>query len=267
MKLTVLVDNTTLIDHYYLAEPALALEVRDGDGTLLFDTGYSDLLLRNAAALGVDLARVSTIVLSHGHNDHTGGLVPLNRAGLLTGKTLVAHPEALTPKWDGDEAIGSPLGADEAARSARLRLSRAPLRLGPRLIFLGEIPRRFAFEPPQALGQGADKRAPDLLPDDSALVYQGARGLFILTGCSHSGLCNIVAHAREVCGEKRVAGILGGFHLFACDERLERTIEYLAEQGVECVYPCHCVSLAAKCALSRALPVAEIGVGSVLDIP
>lgn len=267
MKVSVLVDNTALIDRYYLAEPALALYLEDGDDRVLFDTGYSDLLLRNAAALGIDLARVASIVLSHGHNDHTGGLVSLRQAGLMAGKTLVAHPEALAPKWDGDEAIGSPLNADHAAQVARLRLTREPLLIGDRLIFLGEIPRRFAFEPPLAVGRGADGQTPDFLPDDSALAYRGDQGLFIFTGCSHSGLCNIVAHAREVCGERRIAGIVGGFHLFECDARLEQTVHYLAQQGVGCVYPCHCVSLAAKCALFHALPVGEIGVGSVLDIP
>ncbi|MBQ1439018.1 MAG: MBL fold metallo-hydrolase [Solobacterium sp.] len=74
MKLTVLTDNNTIIDRYYLGEPALSFYLEDGDRRILFDTGYSDVFLRNAEALGIDLHAITDIVLSHGHNDHTGGL-------------------------------------------------------------------------------------------------------------------------------------------------------------------------------------------------
>ena len=74
MKLTVLVDNATIIDRYFLAEPAVSYLLEDGDARILLDTGYSDVFLKNARAMGIDLSRVTDIVLSHGHNDHTGGL-------------------------------------------------------------------------------------------------------------------------------------------------------------------------------------------------
>ena len=74
MKLTVLVDNNTYIDQYYLGDPAVCYDIEDGETRLLLDTGYSDVYIRNAKALGIDLAQVSVIALSHGHNDHTRGL-------------------------------------------------------------------------------------------------------------------------------------------------------------------------------------------------
>ena len=73
MQLTVLVDNNTLIDRYYLGEPGVAYYLEDGDVRILFDVGYSDIFLRNAQALGIDLSRLQQVVLSHGHNDHTRG--------------------------------------------------------------------------------------------------------------------------------------------------------------------------------------------------
>ena len=74
MKLTVLVDNYTNIDEYYLGEPGVSYYIEDTDATVLFDTGYSDILLRNAEALHKEMTRVSKIVISHGHDDHTRGL-------------------------------------------------------------------------------------------------------------------------------------------------------------------------------------------------
>ena len=75
MKLTVLCDNTTRIDGYYLGEPGASYYLEDGDTRILFDTGYSDVFMKNAKKMGIDLNGVNKIVLSHGHNDHTGGLV------------------------------------------------------------------------------------------------------------------------------------------------------------------------------------------------
>lgn len=71
MKLTVLVDNHTTIDHYYLGEPGLCYYIEDEDSRFLLDTGYSDIYIENARRLGIDLSDLDTIVLSHGHNDHT----------------------------------------------------------------------------------------------------------------------------------------------------------------------------------------------------
>ena len=102
----------------------------------------------------------------------------------------------------------------------------------------------------------------DRLEDDSALVCRLKDGLFIVTGCSHSGVCNIVDYARNVCRESRIVGILGGFHLFDVENRLDKTIEFMKKARVGTVYPCHCVSLKAKARMMERLLVEEVGVGT-----
>lgn len=77
MRLTVLVDNNTYIDEYYWGEPGVCYYIEDGEEVLLFDVGYSDLFIKNAAAMNIDLSQLNTIVLSHGHDDHTRGLKSL----------------------------------------------------------------------------------------------------------------------------------------------------------------------------------------------
>lgn len=273
MEITVLVDNNTLIDCYLLAEPGLSLHLRDGDTQVLFDCGYSDVLRRNAATLGLDLAGLDHVVLSHGHNDHTWGIMPLmaclaERAaetGRACRPTLTAHPKALTPRrLEHGEPIGSLLCHEALAQSFEMTLSREPVPVTDRLLFLGEIPRLFPFENAGPIGQRLepDGAVPDDLPDDTALAYHGDDGLVVITGCSHAGICNIVEHARRATGQRRVAAVVGGLHLRQPDPaRFEATADYFRRIGLAALYPGHCTSLAAKIALSRTLPVHEVGCG------
>jgi 7,8-dihydropterin-6-yl-methyl-4-(beta-D-ribofuranosyl)aminobenzene 5'-phosphate synthase len=90
--------------------------------------------------------------------------------------------------------------------------------------------------------------------DDTALAYNTGDGLFIITGCSHSGICNIIEHAKYICNEKKVIGVIGGFHLFDVSdvsERLMKTINYFRENQIEKLYPCHCVSFTAKAEIHK----------------
>ena len=85
MKLTVLVDNNTLIDRYFLAEPGLSFLLEDSGTRVLFDIGYSDIFLKNARKMGLSLLDLNYVVLSHGHLDHSWGLEPLVRLFLEAG--------------------------------------------------------------------------------------------------------------------------------------------------------------------------------------
>ncbi|KHK01436.1 MBL fold metallo-hydrolase [Desulfovibrio sp. TomC] len=273
MELTVLIDNNTLTDNYLLGEPALSLYMEEGGTRVLLDCGYSDAACRNAARLGIDLAAIDAVALSHGHNDHTWGLVPL--VACLTEQAakghpgrkprLVAHPEALAPRRIAPgEPIGSLLGCEALEQCFDLTLSADPVPLTDRLLFLGEIPRLLPFETARPIGErhGLQGLVPDELPDDTALAYRSDDGLVIITGCSHAGICNIVEHARRVTGVRRVAAVIGGLHLLANDPALfAATADYLHRAGLAALYPCHCTGLAAKLALARIVPVHEVGSG------
>ena len=104
-----------------------------------------------------------------------------------------------------------------------------------------------------------------MLTDDTALACKTPDGLFIVTGCSHSGICNIVSHAQAVCGEARIAGILGGFHLPRANSRVAKTAAFLKSLNPASLYPCHCVSLAAKVELAKVLPIQEVGSGMCIN--
>lgn len=268
MRLTILVDNNTFIDQYYLGEPAFSCWIEDGEERILFDVGYSDAILHNAKGLGIELAAATKIVLSHGHNDHTRGLLFLRERGLLQNAELVAHPDCLRPKRLDGQPIGSPFTEEQLAACCRkLTLTAEALPLSEHVTFLGEIPPTNDFEQKNTIGEVQKKAGwqPDHMREDTALALRTGEGVFVVTGCSHSGICNIVERAKQVTGESHLTGILGGFHLLDCDEQLEHTVRYLEESGVPLLYPCHCVCFAAKARMDRSIPVREVGVDLRLE--
>jgi len=279
LSLTVLVDNNTLIDQYFIGEPGLSFLMETRGKKILFDTGYSDAFLANAGKMGINLRDLDYVVLSHGHFDHTGGLLPLVNH-LIEAKInsiphkvpqLIAHPWCFYPKpMSPLPNTGSLLNEGEVRRQFPVNLSDKPVWITEDLVFLGEIPRKFSFERKKPgkrkiiLPDGSTE--PELLLDDSALAFRASTGLVIITGCSHAGICNITEYAREVCGEDRVVDIIGGFHLLSPGpQRIKKTGEYLGNLSLEALHACHCTSLSSKIALATSCPLAEVGVGMRLE--
>lgn len=268
MKLIVVVDNNTLIDQYFLGEPAVSYYIEDGNERILFDTGYSDVLIHNADELSIDLSQVTKIVFSHGHNDHTGGFQFLNSQYDLSHVELIAHPDAFNPKKEKDEYISSNLVAQTVNRNCTLSCSRLPVAISENIIFLGQVPESNLFETREPIGKQeiGDNLYDDYVLDDSALVYKGKNGLFIITGCSHSGICNIIEYAKKVCNNRNVLGVIGGFHLFNVDSRLKSTIQYFLDNNITQLYPCHCVSFKVKAEINRHIEIGEVGVGLTINV-
>ncbi len=162
MKLTVLIDNNTLIDRHFLGEPGVSYLIETDGKKILFDVGYSDAFILNARKLSIDLLNVDFVVLSHGHLDHTWGLVPLVRLytdlifeGQTVNKpTLVTHPSSLSSKKiDGLPESGTLLPKNKLSGYFNLQLSKEPVYLTERLVFLGEIERSTEFEAKQPMGK------------------------------------------------------------------------------------------------------------------
>ncbi len=271
MKLTVLVDNNTLIDRYFLAEPGFSAYIEDGDARVLFDAGYSDIFIRNAAKAGVDLGNLDFVALSHGHLDHTWGLEPL--AMLLTERqiekrpfkrpVLVAHPRLFeSAREPASPEIGPLFSERKAGRHFSLALGVEPRWLTPNLVWLGEIPRLNSFEGKLSFGWREGESDEDRIPDDSALAYRSKAGLVVVTGCAHAGVCNTIEYAKKICGESRVADVIGGFHLQEpTAEHLQGTIAYFRDHPVAALHACHCTDLRSKIALAAVANVVETGSG------
>ncbi|EGW39317.1 MBL fold metallo-hydrolase [Desulfosporosinus sp. OT] len=263
MKLKVLVDNNTYIDQYYCGEPAVSYYIEDEDIRLLLDVGYSDLFLRNSNELGVDLENLSAIVISHGHDDHTRGLKYYFERNHKKFISIIAHPDAFKEKVVDNLKICSPILLEELKEKCNLILSKVPIKVSKHITFLGEIPQTNDFEIRKPIGKQivGGTSVDDYVVDDTALVYKSENEIYIITGCSHSGICNIIQYAKEVCKDDRVLGIIGGFHLFEVTEQVKKTIDYLKQNNIKELYPCHCTSFSVRAEIHKTVPLKEVGVG------
>ncbi len=273
MKLNVLIDNNTLIDRYFLGEPGVCYFIEVDGIKMLFDLGYSDAFLINGSKMGIDFLDLDVIAISHSHLDHTWGMEPLLKRyneTLMEGKLykrprLIAHPNIFVPRsFNGMDEFGMNIGSDKVFKYMDDALSTTPVWITENLVFLGEIPRLNNFESKASIGRividGIEKE--DFSLDDSALCYKSEEGLVIITGCSHSGICNIMDYAKKVCGDDRIIDVIGGFHLQnAAESQLRGSVDYFLKSKMQSIHACHCTDLKSKIELSKVVEVIEVGVG------
>lgn len=253
-------------DKMFLAQHGFSVFIEAGV-KVLFDAGPSDILLHNAELLGVDLNTVDYVVLSHGHWDHADGISAL--PDLPMKRKLLAHPEVFRDRHrTSGEFNGMAMTKEAATAKFELVLSRQPVEIGEGVYFLGEVPRRNDFEAKQTSFTYFDQGQahPDFLPDDTAIAVKTTKGLAIITGCSHAGICNIVEHARQVCKEPHVHLVLGGFHLLGNSLQLDRTIACFRENRVDRLCPMHCTDLHALARFYHEFQISKLCAGDTLEI-
>ena len=258
MKLSVLTENVA--SGYFTAEFGLSYLIEHNDETILFDTGHSDNFLKNAKRLNIDIDNVKTVVLSHGHWDHGNGLK------YVKDKKLICHPNVFIKRYHRNENfnIGLELNYKELNERFKIITSKEPYHISEKVIFLGEIPRLNLFESqttPFVDENGDD----DFIIDDSALAIIDDDELIVVTGCSHSGICNIVEYAKSITGLDKIKVVIGGFHLALNNNQTKQTINYFKKQEVEYLLPSHCTKLPALSAFYNEFRINQVTAGMVFN--
>lgn len=275
LKVTVL---STMLADQGLGEWGYSALVEVDGRKFLFDTGANpDVVLKNAKTLGVDLSDVEDVVISHNHDDHTGGLIALRRELMKKNPRAMsrAHVSAniFQPrvKVDGSDDNGlTPLRTEYERLGGRFILHDGPVELNPGVWFTGPVPRRYPetnWDTDGVKLRTAAGDATDNVPEDAALVFATADGLVVLTGCGHAGIINISDYAQQIAGPAPVFAVIGGLHLFAKgDDVVDWTGAQLRRLGVKYLLAGHCTGIEATMRLRTAIgltrktaPVSSVG--------
>lgn len=252
INLGILVNNIVGESHF-LAEHGLSILIQTQEGEKkedhLLDCGKSSsTLLHNIAAYGIELANLSlkTIILSHGHYDHTGGL-----KGLLENTSqripIIGHPDVFAQRISyvrGFRTISCPFNQSEIREAGGdLLLSRDSVKINDYLMVTGEVPRKNKFEKnPHFRKVTSNHWRDDEVDDDlSVIIDVNQESFFLLCGCCHAGLINTLERVKTLTGKTKCYGVMGGLHLVgASQERIDFTIAELKKWNPEVIIPLHC---------------------------
>ena len=280
LKVTVL---STMLADRGLGEWGYSALVEVDGHKFLFDTGANpDMVLKNATSLDIDLSEVEDVVISHNHDDHTGGLITLRR------ELMKKNPHAMSRvhvsaniflprlRADGSDDNGlRPLRAEYEGLGGRFILHDGAAELARGVWFTGPVPRKYPETNWNTEGLKLHTGAGyviDNVPEDAGLVFATPEGLVVLTGCGHAGIVNLSEYAQTIAGPAPVFAVIGGLHLFAkSEEVVDWTGVQLRRLGVKYLLAGHCTGIEATWRLRAALgltrktaPVSSVGSSFIL---
>ena len=253
MKISVAVDNRD--NPPFLAEFGLALLLDTNSGRFLFDTGAGTALTANLKQLGIAAGSIRSVILSHGHYDHTGGLAGLHPDNIWCCREIGSGHYSLHADQTVHR-ISIPDTARSVMEQTRIHWVGTFQEFAPDLYLTGPIPRRSGEDCGGSFFHDESCRIPDCVPEEQALLT--ASGILI-TGCCHAGIINTVRYCAEIHPEISVHTVIGGLHLRNADEeRLKRTADFFRENGIRELFLMHCTGDAAVDYLRTALPECRI---------
>jgi 7,8-dihydropterin-6-yl-methyl-4-(beta-D-ribofuranosyl)aminobenzene 5'-phosphate synthase len=252
-----------------LAEHGLSCLIKVIKGSeehfVMLDAGITPIsIIHNLNILGVDMGQIETLILSHGHLDHYGGIMALlDRA--RDGIPIILHPHALLERRINRPGTEPPEGRslNESLlkdKGTVVQKIKEPSLLASDLVLItGEVERITDFEKGFAWAEakidGEWKRDP-FYDDQGLAVNLKDKGLVVLGGCSHAGIINTVRYAQKVTGINKVYAVMGGFHLNGplFEPIIGPTIEEMKKIGPDIIVPMHCTGWNAINAFAQAMP-------------
>jgi len=250
---------STMLSGTFTGEWGFAAMVNIDGKRLLFDTGNRpDTVLNNMREMKMDLAGVPSVILTHHHRDHTGGLVSLRRDIMKRDPKAIATAYGgkgiLTPRQPANDFVLTK--GEYESTGAKLQQLDKPLALAPHVWLTGPIPRVHGERNWSGNTQlrPDDRAEEDTIPEDQALVIDTNQGLIVVSGCGHAGIINTLLYARKVVRATNIYAVIGGFHLFdANEEKLQWTAKQLAPMGILYFLAAHCTGVEATVRLRELL--------------
>lgn len=247
MRIRILTENT-VYKKGLLGEHGLSLLIEEQGRRFLFDSGQTNVYLKNAEKLKESLADLDGIILSHGHYDHCGGLEYFPEQ--TTMPPVYVREKAFEDKrsWNGVKKEYNPIGIswDKNRFDGAYIYTGRRYEICEHFTLIGEIEYETDFEKKPDnffIGEGTK---PDCMADEQLLVVETPKGLCLFMGCSHMGIINCVRRVEREFPGQHIHSILAGMHLNHCSmDRIDRTIKELELLGFDYIIPVHCTGMRA----------------------
>ena len=239
MKIRCLIENKET--PFFLYEHGLSLLIEVNNKKILFDTGKTSNFLSNAKKLNIDLSDISYLVLSHAHYDHTGGVIDFIKNNNYNEKVYVGN-NFLDNKYSLEDNNyvykGTPFKISELKT---IEYVNDRYELDKDITLFNNFKELNNFEKISDKFYILDKDyKKDLFLDEVSLAINTDKGLIVIVGCSHAGICNIISEIEKRTN-KKIRGIIGGFHLSKESETYaKKVIEELKKYNLEFICPIHC---------------------------
>jgi len=273
MIIKALVENTSVSEEYR-CEHGLSLYIETEKHKLLFDVGQKDLFIENAGKMGVDLSLVDTLVISHGHYDHGGGLAEFMK--INDRAKIFVHAKAFEKHYSQRaEGVIADIGLDDSLEANnRLIYNNAYLKIDDELELVSGIRGKELFSQSNKTllmgnkiearmqGRAVNEVYGQLIEDDfeheQSLIITEKGKCVLIAGCAHKGIVNIENHAATL--KRRAMNlVIGGFHLYNPSAKTTETPELIVKIAEKLnatgarYYTCHCTGQEAYSILKKAM--------------
>lgn len=257
VKITIIADNS-VCSNKLIAEHGFSAFIEIDNRKILFDTAQKSIL-NNSKVLDIDLSQIDTLILSHGHYDHTGGI------SLLASNNdhffVYAHKHVLKRRYTRKNGEIKDISIPEKDKSIianfdqeKVHLFEASCEIINNMYLLSNIPFLNGRDTGGEFFEDSQASIIDNIEDEISICFKTAKGLVILTGCCHRGFINTCEYAKKISGINNIFSVIGGLHLNAAsDEKIGEICKYIQSENISKVNTFHCTGDAATDKLNQYL--------------
>lgn len=232
MRIVNLIENTPGVERC-LYEHGLSFYVETKNHKLLVDTGASDAFIHNAKVLGIDLTKVDAVILSHGHYDHSGGI--LSFVKMNPNAKIYMQKNAAGDYYHKDAVVEKYIGIDqEIKRLPQVVWVDGDCKIDDELELFSHVTGRRLW--PQGNMELKELVNGEFLQDEFSheqyLVIADGEKKLLISGCAHNGVLNILEKYRELYGDHPYA-MISGFHMRKKSDYTDEDIAVMEETARE----------------------------------